>query len=146
LVGGETTVYYWRAEPGNYDNPPDVPGSCDDGNRDSYRAQYLARLMDPTYARISLDPYPSITITWKDAVAYKVGLMEALQERRAQFQRAVARLQESGLLLPAEIPALKPCLEVVILDERTDRSIPLPTLQPDEQNTSIRSAFSRPLN
>ena len=25
LIGGETSVYYWRADPGNYDNPPDDP-------------------------------------------------------------------------------------------------------------------------
>jgi hypothetical protein len=32
-------------EPGNYDNPPDASGSCDDGNRDEYRAQYLNELI-----------------------------------------------------------------------------------------------------
>ena len=35
LIGGETPVYYWRAEPGNYDNPPDAARDCDQGDRDN---------------------------------------------------------------------------------------------------------------
>jgi hypothetical protein len=62
LVGGDTPVYYSRVEPGNYDNPGDAPGFCDDGNRDQYRAQYLVRLLANSSPQIKLDPYPYATI------------------------------------------------------------------------------------
>jgi hypothetical protein len=62
LVAGDTPIYYLRFESGNYDNPGDAPGFCDDGNRDQYRAQYLVRLLANSSPQIKLDPYPYATI------------------------------------------------------------------------------------
>jgi len=146
LVGGDTTVYYWRVEPGNYDNPPDVPGSCDDGNRDRYRAQYLAKLMQVSCPQVDLDPYPQLRIVWNGAIHYREQLIAAVEEQRARFHRAVACLQESGLGLTSnEAPVPKPRLEVVIRDDRADRSAPLPAVLENNESASLRSAFSYPV-
>ncbi|MFL6304578.1 MAG: hypothetical protein ACJ72H_13655 [Candidatus Sulfotelmatobacter sp.] len=146
LVSGETTVYYWRVEPGNYDNPPDTPGSCDDGDRDRYRAQYLSRLMESSFPRMSIDPYPQVTIVWKGEADYRQQFLAALQEQRSEFGRAVASLQESGrVLMPAESATWKPRLEIVIRDERADRSTPLPGVLENDGTVSVRSAFTKPL-
>jgi hypothetical protein len=146
LVGGDTTVYYWRVEPGNYDNPPDAPGSCDDGDRDRYRAQYLTRLMESSFPRMSMDPYPQITIVWKDEADYRQRLLAAVEEQRTEFRRAVASLQHSGqVLTPAESATLKLRLEIVFRDERADRSPPLPAVLENDGTVSVRSTFTKPL-
>jgi len=146
LIDGDTTVYYWRVEPGNYDNPPDARGSCDDGDRDRYRAQYLTRLMESSFPRMSMDPYPQITIVWKDEADYRQRLLATVEERRTEFRRAVASLQHSGqLLTPAESATLKLRLEIVIRDERADRSPPLPAVLENDGTVSVRSTFTTPL-
>ena len=146
LVGGDTTVYYWRVEPGNYDNPPDAPGSCDDGDRDRYRAQYLTRLMESSFPRMSMDPYPQITIVWKDEADYRQRLLATVEEQRTEFRRAVASLQHSGqVLTPAESATLKPRLEIVVRDERADRSTPLPAVLENDGTVAVRPAFTKPL-
>lgn len=143
LVGGDTTVYYWRVEPGNYDNPPDAPGSCDDGNRDQYRAQYLARLLDSNFARISLDPYPQIAIEWEGETDYKQRLLAFVEERRTNFLHVVASLQERGLLNSADAATLKLRLEIMIRDERADRSTPLPAVLGNDG--TVATTFTKPL-
>jgi hypothetical protein len=146
LIGGDTTVYYWRIEPGNYDNPTDAPGSCDDGDRDRYRAQYLTRLMESSFPRISLDPYPQTTIEWKGEADYRQRLLAGVEEQRTEFRRAVASLQESGrVLTPAEAATLKPRLEIVIRDERADRSALLPAVLENDGTVAVRTAFTKPL-
>jgi hypothetical protein len=146
LVGGDTTVYYWRLEPGNYANPPDVPGSCDDGDRDFYRAQYLTKLMEGSLPPISLDPYPQITIAWNGGIHYRQQLITAVAEQRARFRRAVAWLEESErVLTTAEAEALKPRLEVVIRDQRVNRSTPLPSILENDRALAIRTTLTKPL-
>jgi len=146
LAGGDTTIYYWRIEPGNYDNLPDVAGFCDDGNRDVYRAQYLNKLMDRSFPRISLDPYPQLTFTWNGDRHYSEQLITAVDEDRARFRRTVAWLLESGqVLTPAEAAALKPRLEIMIRDERADRSVPLPAILEKDRTVPVRTALTTPL-
>jgi len=146
LVGGDTTVYYWRVETGNYDNPPDDPGSCNDGDRDRYRAQYLNRLMESSFPRMSIDPYPHRTIVWKDEADYRQRLLSSVEEQRTGFRRVVASLQQSGqALTPAESAPLKPRLEIVVRDERADRTTPLPAVLENEGTVVVRSAFTKPL-
>jgi hypothetical protein len=142
LIGGETPVYYWRAEPGNYDNPPDVRGACDDGNRDEYRAQYLMKLVPP-FPRIALDAYPNVRLEWRGDILYQQEFAAAVEKQLAQLRSGVASLQQSQLLAPS--PALaNPRLETVIDDERRDKSVPLPSVRVDK-TVGIRTAFSKPL-
>ncbi len=86
LIGGETPVYYWRAEPGNYDNPPDTPGHCDQGDRDKYRAQYLNKLQEGSFPRVMLEAYLRIGIEWHGNVIYRKELNAAVEEKVADFR------------------------------------------------------------
>lgn len=142
LVGGDTPVYYWRVALGNYDNPSENPGACHDGNRDEYRAQYLNRMM--RNPRINLNPYPQVSITWKGEVNYRQELVAAVEEQRTVFHRVLASLRDSdrGLTL-AEVETLKPRIEVKILDERHDRSTPLPAVL--DATVSREAEFTEPL-
>jgi hypothetical protein len=153
LVGGDTPVYYLRVEPGNYDNPSDDPGYCDGGNRDEYRAQYLARLMANPSPQLKLDPYPYATIGWKGEADYKQQLLAAVGQQRTLFRRAVSTLQDSArVLTPAETETLKPRIEILIRDDRANKSVPLPAL-PQQDGTPeqtgvlvVQTYFTKPLD
>jgi hypothetical protein len=153
LVGGDTPVYYLRVEPGNYDNPGDDPGYCDDGNRDQYRTQYLAKLMANSSPQIKLDPYPDARILWKGETDYRQQLLATVEQQRTLFRRTVAALQDSAqVLTPAEAEALKPRIEILIRDDRANKSVPLPA--PPQQNGTPEQAgiivvptyFTKPLD
>ena len=146
LIGGETPVYYWRDEPGNYDNPTASHGACDEGNRDQYRAQYLNKLMEPWFPQIKLDAYPHTTIEWKGEADYRQQLTRIAEEQRARFHSVIALLQDTAqVLTPSEAAPLKLRLEVVIRDDRSRRSVPLPAISEQETHVSIRTTFSAPL-
>ena len=146
LVRGETSVYYWRVEPGNYDNPPDEPGACDDGNRDVYRAQYANKLLADSFPRINLDPYPHITVEWHGESDYRQELSAVVEQQRKLFTRAVAYLRESGrALTPTEAALLNPRLEIAIQDERADRAEPLPAILGNNGGVAVAATFTRPL-
>jgi hypothetical protein len=140
LIGGETPVYYWRDEPENYDNPPDARVACDDGNRDEYRAQYLIKLLPP-FPRIALEAYPHVTLEWRDDILYQQQFATAIEKPMAQLHDMVASLHQSQLLAPGPASLAKPQLEVVIDDERRDKSLSLPSVKVDET-----APFSKPLH
>lgn len=143
LIGGETPVYYWRAQPGNYDNPPDAQAACDDGSRDAYRAQYLTRLLPP-FPRIAIQAYPRVFLEWHDDILYREQFAAAIEKQLAQLRDAVASLQQSGLLASGPAPIASPRLEIVIDDQRRDKSVPLPSVKVDEA-ILLSAAFSKPL-
>jgi len=146
LIRGDTSIYYWRVEPGNYDNPPESPGACYDGNRDKYRAQYLATLARSFPPRMPLDPYPLVIIDWKGEGDYRHRLLAILEDQRAQFNHVAASLKESeSVLTSVEAATLKPHLEFVIRDERANQSTPLPTVLESRDAAPIRRAFTPPL-
>jgi hypothetical protein len=153
LVDGDTPIYYLRVEPGNYDNPGDDPAYCDDGNRDQYRAQYLAKLMANASPQLKLDPYPFATIVWKGEADYSQQLLATVEQQRTLFRRTVVALQGSAqVLTPAEAETLKPRIEILIRDDRASKSVPLPA--PPEQNATseqpgiivVRAYFTKPLD
>jgi hypothetical protein len=147
LVGGDTPVYYLRVEPGNYDNPGDDPGYCEDGNRDQYRAQYLAQLMANASPQIKLDPYPYATIVWKEETDFRQQLLTTVERQSTLFRRAVAALGDSaGVLTSAEAEALRPRIEMILRDDRADKSIPLPALPERAGTIVVQANFTKPLD
>jgi hypothetical protein len=147
LVAGDTPVYYLRVQPGNYDNPGDAPGFCDDGNRDQYRAQYLARLMANSSPEIKLDPYPYATIAWKDGTDYRQQLLAIVEKQRTLFRRAIAQLEDSArALTPGETETLKPRIEVLIRDHRANKSAPLPAFPEQDGSVLVQTSFTKPLD
>jgi len=74
-------------------------------------------------------------------------LIAAVEERRAEFRRAVAWLQESGRLLThAETATLKNRLEIVIRGERAGQSAPLPVVLENDRTVAVRAALPQPLD
>jgi hypothetical protein len=129
LVGGETPVYYTVYDPG-----------CAQGDRDRYRAQYLVTLFRYVSSANSLDAYPDARVEWQDPATYPGQVAAAIGEQRKFFEVEVGMLQLfPGLLTPDEAALLKPHIEVVVHDWRSNKSIPLPTIP------EVKTAFSRPL-
>ena len=125
LVANVTPVYYLRVEPGHYDNPGDTPGFCDDGNRDQYRAQYLAGLMASSSPQINLDSYPYETVVWKDDTGYRQQVLAIVKAQRTLFRRAIARLEDS---------------------DRAIKSAPLPAFPEQDGSVLVQTGFSKPLD
>jgi hypothetical protein len=147
LVAGDTPVYYLRVEPGNYDNPGDATGFCDDGNRDQYRAQYLTALMANSSPQIKLDAYPYATIVWKDDTDYRQQVLAIVEAQRTLFRRAITPLEGSArALTPDETETLKPRIEILIRDHRANKSFPLPALPEQDGSVLVRTIFTRPLD
>ncbi len=144
LIGGETPVYYLRADPGNYDNPPDDPYYCDGGDRDKYRAQYLAQFYTASWPKVVLPSYPEAVIVWQDQDAYRGDLLRAVEEKRKLFGDAILALQDHGLT-DEEASSLQPRIEVVIRDIRHERSTPLPVVSSDA-SMEVVADFRKPLN
>jgi hypothetical protein len=147
LVAGDTHVYYLRVQPGNYDNPGDAPGFCDDGNRDQYRAQYLGRLMANSSPQIELDPYPCATIARKDDTDHRQQLLAIVEGQRTLFRRAIAPLEDSARALTrVETETLKPRIEILIHDDRANKSGPLPALPEQGGTVLVQTNVTRPLD
>jgi hypothetical protein len=144
LVNGEIPVYYLRVEPGNYDNPPDAAGYCEDGNRDQYRSQYLNEILKPAAARWSAYPYE--TLQWRDEASYRGQLQELVDQQKAKFSMAVTSLLQSGRLTAGEARNLHLRLEIVISDDRVNHSLALPELSQYELTVPVRAAFTPPLD
>ncbi|MDT8070536.1 MAG: hypothetical protein ROO76_20415 [Terriglobia bacterium] len=146
LISGPTDVYYLRLEAGNYDNPPDDPGACNDGNRDQYRAQYLNKLAESYCLNDAANAYPHVAIEWSGGSGYARQLRAALEHRRAELRSVVSCLHDQIRALTAEeAGALKPKIEIVIRDERKDRSVPLPPVLENDPSVIVHSHFSKPL-
>jgi hypothetical protein len=102
--------------------------------------------MEPSLPPMSMDPYPQITIVWKDEADYRQRLLATVEEQRTEFRRTVASLQQSGqVLTTAESASLQPRLEIVTRDERSDRSTPLPAALENDGAVALRPAFTKPL-
>lgn len=146
LVGGPTNVYYFRPERGNYENSLDDPGACNDGNRDQYRAQYLNKLVEFYGLSDTVNAYPDVWIEWRSEPGYTRQLQADIERRHANFRAILSCLQNQVRALTVEESGtLKPHIEIVIRDERKDRSVPLPPVLENDPGVIVRSQFSKPL-
>jgi hypothetical protein len=142
LVGGEMPVYYYRAEPGNYDNPPDDAGYCDDGDRDRYREKYLNALIPNS--QVYLEAYPYRSIIWSNENQYERDLIAIVEDYYAVFRRALHAMPEQ-VLTREESQSLKLRIEIVIRDDRRNPAAPLPKVPELNDSASVRPAFTKPL-
>jgi len=68
-------------------------------------------------------------------------------DERVPFHSVVGWLQDSAQVLTlAEAAPLKLRLEIVIRDDRSQHSLPLPAISEPDVSVPIRATFSKPLN
>jgi len=79
-------------------------------------------------------------------LANKAELLLAIEQQRTLFRRAVAALGDPlGVLTTAETETLKPRIEILIRDDRVNKSIPLPAL-PEQAGAIVVTNLTRPLD
>ena len=138
LVNGEVPVYYWRAEPGSYDNWADRRGTCDDGDRDQYRAQYLRSLTESYLPKVELKSHTEFFLTWEGEERYRQQIGIIVEEARASFRRSVSVLQQSGRLTAVEAAVQQPRIEMVLRDYRKNQSTAVPAVFEGDPGVKFR--------
>ena len=93
----------------------------------------------------NLDAYPKAAIQWRGGANYRRQLAAAIDERRKLFDLAVANLQVPRVLTPDEATSLRPRIEIVIRDLRSDHSVPLPNVAKDDGLIAIKTNLTMPL-
>jgi hypothetical protein len=96
---------------------------------------------------IKLDPYPYATIAWKDGTDYRQQLLAIVEKQRTLFRRAIAQLEDSArALTPGETETLKPRIEILIRDDRANKSAPLPAFPEQDGSVLVQTSFTKPLD
>ena len=141
LADGEDPVYYRRTVSGQYDHFRDsCCGACGDETLllDLYREHYLAKLLS---ARLNSPPIRTSfeeSIVWKNDAAYAARLREIVQREQQDLATVTANLRAANLLSAAEAAAVKMRLEITIVDERKDKTAPLPNVENLGENVTVK--------
>jgi hypothetical protein len=126
---GLHTIYYERrvAQPG-------VSGQIGVGSvdrhedRDRYRLEYLAALLNSKAQDLKIEPQRSQSIFWQGPKEYQRRVAEIRQQTHERYQQLIKRLFENNLLSDSEANSLAPTLVIKVNDLRTNSSVPLPEI------------------
>jgi hypothetical protein len=141
LADGEDSVYYRRTVSGEYDHFRDsCCGDCGDQTLllDLYREHYLAKLLS---ARLSSPPIRTSfdeSIVWKNEAAYSARLREIARREQQALATVATNLRAANLLSAEEAAAVKMRLEITIVDERKDKTVPLPRVEKLGENVTLK--------
>jgi hypothetical protein len=131
LVAGPIPIYSQRSVDALYDQ---IRHARRDGNGcganyvdwDSLRERYVTRMVSAKQESPPLKSYFDETIAWKDSNSYFQYLRNMVQQQQTAFREVVAKLKSSGWMTADESGAAKLKLEITIVDDREDKTIPLP--------------------
>ena len=89
--------------------------------------QYLNELVSPT--RVEFSPTQYMSVRWIDEERFRAAIAEAREEVDRRYDQLIATLVRSGRLTDLDARRLpRPPIDVQVIDLRTDRSRPLPTV------------------
>ena len=121
---GPQTIYNERrlqAQPTfqrfSYSNPA--------GPSNTDRVDYLNALIGE---RRALEPLTSPTVVWRGEAALRRAVAEHRQNVEGRYEIGLGSLVVSGLLSEADRRSLKPEITVRVVDDRDDKSQPLPAI------------------
>jgi hypothetical protein len=129
LVDGADPTYYRRTVNGAYDRWDNICcGDCSSERADFnlFREHYVTGLLSAPSQNPPLKSSFNRTIVWKNRDAYSEYLRNLVNDQQEAFAVTARRLVSTGLMTPEEAAAIKPQLEIAILDDREDKSTPLP--------------------
>ena len=94
-----------------------------------------------------VDPYPYATIAWKGDIDYRQQMLAIVEAQRSLFRHAIAQLQDSGrALTPVETETLQLRIEILVRDDRANKSASLPVLPEQDGSVLVRTNFTKPLD
>ena len=123
---GPHPTYYERRERLIDTNGIGVGGCTSYGNRNAYRVEYLAALLNVTEAQLGFSATPSFTITWKGLLPYQREMRNLKLKVRQSYDQLLEKLISADLLTASDAKILSPHVEYKIDDQRKDKSIALP--------------------
>ena len=141
LADGVDPVYYMRSVSGAYDRDRDrCCGPCthDGSELDMYREHYLASLLSAPIANPPLRVYFNRAIIWQGSASYLTYLHGVVSRQQQTFTEVTRKLVDAGLMTPDEAAAVKPHLEITIVDDRDDKSTPLPRAENWGENVTVK--------
>lgn len=99
-----------------------------EGDKDSYRLEYLAALLDTTVDDLEIKAHPRYSIIWQDAESYQRQVEQIRQQVKEGYERLIQRLLAKNRLTNSEVDGLAPTVVVTVEDLRKDPSVPLPAI------------------
>jgi len=110
LAPGRHPIHYRRRR-----NPSHNGGIVD---RERYRLEYLAQLLDTQPEKLPLRRSSIRSIDWPGADRYPAAIEAVREEMAAQFAALVQMLHARGLATPHETDGLRPRIDLNIIDTR----------------------------
>jgi hypothetical protein len=138
LADGIDPAYYMRWVNAGYDRDRGRccgPCSVDPIDLNLYREHYLAVLLSAPQASPPLRSSFNETIIWRDSAGYLAHLRDVVQRQDEAFLRTAGKLGDAGLMTPEEVAMVMPKLEITIVDDREDKTTPLP--RPDNLGNNV---------
>ena len=124
FVVGRHTIYYEQVDDGQVG----VGGCHRLKNRDGYRVEYLAGLLNVSDEQLNFSAFPSFKVLWKGVLAYQRETRRIRNEVRQSYDQLLEKLINEGMLTQTEANDLAPRIEFQLNDIRKDKSIALPKL------------------
>ncbi|HEX4948163.1 MAG TPA: hypothetical protein VFZ34_15935, partial [Blastocatellia bacterium] len=95
-------------------------------DRNAYRVEYLAGLLNVRDAELNFSATPSFTIEWKNLLQYRRELLRIEKTVRESYSQLLETLLSENYLTSQEAKDLSPSIELIVNDIRKNKSIPLP--------------------
>jgi hypothetical protein len=93
------------------------------------------------------EPQSCATFAWKDDIDYRQQVLAIVEGQPSLFRCAIVLLQDSGrALTPVETETLKLRIEILMRDDRANKSAPLPVLPEQDGSVLVRTNFTQPLD
>jgi len=140
LADGADPAYY-RRKVGRVYGDIEGGGQCSNviaNSWDLLRQHYLARMLGESRENPSLKASNFRTVFWKNDVAYQAQLRRFVQQQQMKFAEVTGKLRDACLITADEFAAAKPHLEITIVDERKDKTTPLPRAEHLGENVTVK--------
>jgi hypothetical protein len=141
LVDGTDPAYYLRTVSTLYDRDRRDYSCCygyDAESWDLIREHYLAGLLYEPKENPPLKSFVHQTILRENGEAYAVRVRSMIEGQQNAFVEVASRLENSRLMTSEEAAATRPKLEIRIVDDREDKTTPVPRVETLGENVSVK--------
>jgi hypothetical protein len=141
LADGADPVYYMRWVSGAYDRNRDQccgPCTVAGPELDTYREHYLTTLLYAPLGNPSVRAYSNKEILWEGSAAYLAFLRSVVSRQEQLFSDVAGKLINAGLMTDEDAVTARPRLEITIVDDREDKTAPLPRFENLGENVTVK--------
>ncbi|HZS06323.1 MAG TPA: hypothetical protein VFD58_15890 [Blastocatellia bacterium] len=143
VAPGRHSIYYSRREFEPEANGKFTGSSHSINERNQYRTEYLAELLNTSVEVLKFNPSPSFTVVWKSNAAFKGEVTRRREEIKQKWAALIGRLVQAKLLSEKDAAGVKPNITIEIHDERKNKTVKLPDVSEMRQAGIITRSFPR---